>query len=65
MQRNSPEESEKALLEILSSEEARHRYVTSIRRVLEDERAERRGQAANPFGTGRKGLRAIANRTLD
>lgn len=41
VQRNSPEESEKALLAMLASEETRRRYVIAIRRVLEEERAER------------------------
>jgi len=41
VQRNSPEESEKALLAILASEETRQRYVIAIRRALEQERAER------------------------
>lgn len=41
VQRDSPEESEKALLAMLASEETRRRYVIAIRRTLEDERAER------------------------
>jgi TonB family protein len=40
-QRDTPEESEKALLAILSSAETRGRYVSATRRALEDERAER------------------------
>ena len=40
-QRDTPEESEKALLEILSSAETRQHYVVVMRRALEDERAER------------------------
>ncbi len=41
VQRDSPEESEKALLAILSTEETRQRYVVALRRAQEDERAER------------------------
>jgi TonB family protein len=41
VQRNSPEESEKALLAMLASAETRRRYVIAIRRALEEERAER------------------------
>jgi TonB family protein len=41
VQRDSPAESEKALLTILSSEETRHRYVVALHRAQEDERAER------------------------
>jgi TonB family protein len=40
-QRDSPEESEKALLALLSSGETRNRFVVQIRRTQEDERAER------------------------
>jgi len=41
VQRNSSEESEKALLAMLASEEIRQRYVIAVRRALEEERAER------------------------
>ena len=41
IQRDSPEEAEKALLAILSSDETRQRYVIAMRRAQEDERAER------------------------
>jgi TonB family protein len=41
LQRDAPEESEKALLAVLSSDETRHRYFVVMRRALEDERAER------------------------
>ena len=41
VQRDSPEESEKVLLAMLASEETRRRYITAIRRALEEERAER------------------------
>ena len=41
VQRDSPEEAEKALRAILSSEETRHRFVVALRRAQEDERAER------------------------
>jgi len=41
VQRDSPEESEKALLAMLASEETRRRYIIAIRRTLEEERAER------------------------
>jgi len=41
VRRDSPEESEKALLAMLASEETRRRYVIAIRRALEEERAER------------------------
>jgi TonB family protein len=41
VQRDAPEEPEKALLAILSSRETRRRYVLAMRRALEDERAER------------------------
>jgi len=41
VQRDAPEESEKALLAILSAAETRQRYVVAIRRAQEDERAER------------------------
>jgi TonB family protein len=40
-QRDSPEESEKALRAILSTEETRERYLVALRRAQEDERAER------------------------
>jgi TonB family protein len=40
-QRDAPEESEKALLAILSSDETRQRYVMATRRAQEEERAER------------------------
>jgi len=39
--RDSAEEAEKTLLETLSNEEMRHRYVIAIRRALEDERVAR------------------------
>ena len=41
VQRNSPEESENALLAMLAAEETRRRYIIAIRRALEEERAER------------------------
>jgi TonB family protein len=41
VQRDAPEESEKALLAILSSDETRQRYFAATRRAQEDERAER------------------------
>ena len=41
IQRDSPEEAEKALRAILSAEETRHRFVVALRRAQEDERAER------------------------
>jgi TonB family protein len=41
VQRDSPEEAEKALRAILSSEETSHRLVVAMRRAQEDERAER------------------------
>jgi len=41
VQRDSPEESEKALRAILSTQETRHRYIVALRRAQEDERAER------------------------
>ena len=41
VQSNSPEESEKALLAMLASAETRQRYVSAIRRAIEEERAER------------------------
>ncbi|PYS33114.1 MAG: hypothetical protein DMF75_10385, partial [Acidobacteria bacterium] len=41
VRRDSPEESEKALLAMLGSEETRRRYIIAIRRTLEEERAER------------------------
>jgi len=41
VQRDAPEESEKALLAILSSAETRERYFIAMRRAQEDERAER------------------------
>ena len=41
IQRDSPEEAEKGLRAILSSEETRHRFVVALRRTQEDERAER------------------------
>lgn len=41
VQRDSPAESEKALLAILSSGETRQRYILAIHRAQEDERAER------------------------
>jgi TonB family protein len=41
MQRDAPEEAEKALLAILSGAETRERYFTAIRRAADDERAER------------------------
>jgi TonB family protein len=41
VQRDVPEESEKALLAILSSAETQHRYFVATRRAQEDERAER------------------------
>lgn len=40
-QRDSPEESERALRGILSAEETRERYLVALRRAQEDERAER------------------------
>lgn len=40
-QRDSPEESEKALRSVLSSEDTRERYLSALRRAQEDERAER------------------------
>ena len=39
IQRERPEESEKALLAKLSSEETRQRYINAIRRAVEEERA--------------------------
>ena len=41
VQRDSPEESERALLAMLASEETRRRYIIAIRRALEEERTER------------------------
>ena len=41
VQRDSPAESEKGLLAILSSGETRQRYILAMRRAQEDERAER------------------------
>ena len=41
VQRDSPEESERALLAMLASAETRRRYIIAIRRTLEEERAER------------------------
>ena len=41
VQRDAPEESEKALLAILSAAETRQRYFVLMRRAQEDERAER------------------------
>ena len=41
VQRDAPEESEKALLAILSSDETRQHYFVTTRRAQEDERAER------------------------
>ena len=41
VQRDSPEEAEKALRAFLSTEETRHRFVVALRRAQEDERAER------------------------
>lgn len=41
VQRDSPEEAEKALRAVLSSEETRQRFVVALRRAQEDERAER------------------------
>ena len=41
VQRDSPEESEKALLAMVASEETRRRYIIAIRRALAEERAER------------------------
>ena len=41
VQRDAPEEAEKSLRAILSSEETRHRFVVALRRAQEDERAER------------------------
>jgi TonB family protein len=41
VQRDSPEDAEKALRASLSTEETRHRYVVALRRAEEDERAER------------------------
>src|SRR5205807_9801105 len=41
VQRDSPEESVRALLSILSSKETHDHYTTAIRRALEAERAER------------------------
>src|ERR1700730_10256905 len=40
VQRDAPEEAEKSLRAILSSEETRHRFVLALRRAQEDERAE-------------------------
>jgi len=40
-ERATPEESEKALLAALASDETRHRYMIAIRRAEQDERAER------------------------
>lgn len=48
VQRDSPEEAEKALRAILSAEETRHRFIVALRRAQEDERAER--QAATESG---------------
>jgi TonB family protein len=45
---DSPAESEKALLQILTSGDTRHRYVIAIRRALEDERAERASAIETP-----------------
>src|SRR5258706_6103187 len=41
VQRDAPEEAEKALLAILSGAETRQRYFTAMRRAEDDERAER------------------------
>lgn len=41
VQRDAPEDAEKALLAILSSAETRDRYIVAMRRAQEDERAER------------------------
>jgi TonB family protein len=41
VQRDAPEESEKALLALLSSAETQHRYFVAARRAQEDERTER------------------------
>ena len=46
--RDSAEEAEKTLLQTLSSEETRHRYVLAIRRALEDERAARASAIEDP-----------------
>jgi len=47
VQRDAPEESERALLAILSSAETRERYFIAMRRAQEDERAERVTAVAN------------------
>ncbi len=46
--RDSEREAETALLQILASEETRHRYLVAIRRALEDERAERASAVEAP-----------------
>jgi TonB family protein len=46
--RDSAEEAEKALLQVLDSEEARRRYQVAIRRALEDERAQRETAVEKP-----------------
>jgi TonB family protein len=47
VQRDSPEEAEKDLRAILSSEETRHRFVLALRRAQGDERAERAAAIEN------------------
>jgi len=47
VQRDSPEEAEKALRAILSTEETRERYIVTLRRAQEDERAERAAAIEN------------------
>jgi TonB family protein len=46
--RDTPEDSEKALLQILSSADSSHRYQLAIRRALENEREERSEAVASP-----------------
>ncbi len=48
VRRDSAEEAETALLQILASEETRHRYFVAIRRAQEDERAERASAVEAP-----------------
>jgi TonB family protein len=48
VRRDSAQEAEKALLQVLTSDDTRHRYVIAIRRALEDERAERAAAIETP-----------------
>lgn len=48
VRRDSAEDAEKALIQLLSSEDTRHRYIVAIRRALEDERAERASAVESP-----------------